>query len=127
MEYKNYYLCSEAVINAFPELKHSKPFKSGFKDDSDIYYIAILDFDTIEDWYNKLGEEEQDEVLCQELVSGTMCVDDITLAGMRKNGIFWEIADKIFLTATRNQTMTLYNLSCKYFCTPIELINKILK
>lgn len=56
-----------------------------------------------------------------------MNVSKITLSGMRKNGIFAEIRWKLDLTDIRNQAMTIHNLSEKFNCTPIELINKIIK
>ena len=122
-----YFLCSEKVIKSFPDCEHSKPFKSGFRNDDDNHYIALLDFNKTEKYYNELSEDEQDEFWCRECVQGTMDVSKITLTAMRKNGIFAEIEMKIGLTTTRNQAMTIRNLSEKFNCSPIELINKIVK
>lgn len=122
-----FFICGEKVIQAFPECEHSKPFKSGFENDDDNNYVAILDFDKVEQHYNKLPEDEQEDFWCRECVPGQMDVSKFTLSGMRKNGIFAEIRWKLDLTATRNQAMTIFNISEKFNCTPIQLINKIVR
>jgi len=122
-----FFICGEKVIQAFSGCKHSKPFKSGFENDDDDNYVAILDFDKVEQYYNQLPEDEQDDFWCRECVPGQMDVSKFTLSGMRKNGIFAEIRWKLDLTATRNQAMTIFNLSEKFNCTPIQLINKIVR
>ncbi len=124
----NFFICSESVIKHFKEVIHSKPFKSGFVDENDNNYVAKLDFDSIEKYYQEHEEElESENFWCRECTPGTMDVSKITLAGMRRNGIFYEIMEKLNITSTRNQAMTICELSNKYNCTPIELINKIIK
>jgi hypothetical protein len=122
-----FFICGEKVIQAFPECEHSKPFKSGFENDDDNNYVALLDFEKVEQHYNQLPEDEQDDFWCRECVPGQMDVSKFTLSGMRKNGIFAEIRWKLDLTATRNQAMTIFNLAEKFNCTPLQLINKIVR
>ena len=124
---KNYFLCSGAVISHF-KCEHSKPFKSGHLNDNDDYYMALLDFESVEAYYeaNELLMDENN-FWCRECVPGTMSVSGITLAGMKRNGVFYEIEEKLNLSSERNIAMILYNLSEKYNCTPIELVTKILR
>lgn len=127
MNIKTFFICSEKVIQAFPEYEHSKPFKSGFGNDNNDNYVALLDFEKVKQHYNQLLEYEQDEFWCRECVPGQMDVSKFTLSGMRKNGIFKEIEKKLDLTTIKNQAMTIFNLAQKFNYTPIQLINKIIK
>jgi hypothetical protein len=123
MKNENYFLCSQAVIDHFPNVEHSKPFKSGWMNDNDNYYVAILDFDKVQKHYNELSDEI--DFWCRECVPGTMDVSKIRLSGAKNHGLFKEIEIKIGLTTERNRAMTIYELSEKFNCTPIEFINKI--
>ena len=120
-----YFICSKKVIDFIKPSDVSKPFKSGYCKDDDENYIAVLDFETCESYYNQLSYDEQDNFWLQELVYGTMDVSKITLKGLKENGVWLEIERIIGLTTTKNRAMTLNNLSEKFNCTPIELINKI--
>ena len=120
-----YFICSKKVIDFAKPSDVSKPFKSGYCNNDEEIYIAVLDFETCELHYNQLSDDEQDDFWLQELVSGTMDVSKITLKGLRENGVWFEIERIIGLTTTKNRAMTLNNLSEKFNCTPIELISKI--
>ena len=125
-----YFLCSKKVIDAFPEAKHSKPFKSGYNFENDFeYYVALFDFNEVEKYYKDNIEPINNDVYidfwCRECVAGQMDVSKITLKGARQKGLFVEIEEKIGLTKENNLAMTIYNLSKKYNCNPIEFINKI--
>ena len=120
-----YFICSKSVIDFAKPTEVSKPFLSGYADETDEHFIASLDFEEVEKHYNQLSEEEQDYFWCQELVGGTMDVSGITLKGLKKNGVFLEIERTIGLTTTKNRAMTIDNLAQKFNCTPIELINKV--
>ncbi len=122
-----YFICSKKVIDFAKPTEVSKPFKSGYYMDNDENYIAVLDFETCESYYNLLSDDEQDNFWLQELYSGTMDVSKITLKGLKENGIWLEIERIIGLTTTKNRAMTLNNLSEKFNYTPIELINKIVR
>lgn len=125
-----FFLCSEPVIDFYKPTFVSKPFKSGYKSEKkEKYYIALINsFEDIEAWYNNLEKSEENwiNVWCQELVPGLMDVSKFTLAGLKRNGVFVEIENKLGLTTEKNIAMTLYNLSEKFNCTPIELIDKII-
>ena len=129
----DYFMCSSKVIEQFPEFEHSKPFKSGYNhDNEDIYYIAKIDFNKVSEYYIKninpfQSFDYNSHFWCEECVEGTMDVSKITISGLKKNGVFHEIENKIGLTKTSNIAMTIANLSKKYNITPIELINKIVK
>ena len=122
----SYFLCSKKVIEFAKPSIISKPFKSGYSFDLDEdYYIAVIDFEIVENHYNNLSPEKQEDFWLRELVPGTMDVSTITLKGLKKNGLFQEIEHKVGLTTYKNRAITIYNLCEKYNCTPIEFINKI--
>lgn len=128
MEEKAYFLCSYLVIEQFPEVEKSTPFKSGYDFEKDkVYYVAVLDFDAVDKHYKENIEPFDNliEFWCRECVPGSMDVSNITLSAMKKNGIFVEFENKLNLTTERNRAMIIYNLAQKYNCTPIEFINKI--
>lgn len=121
-----YFLCSESLIRIFPTFEHSKPFKSGFIGDDEDNYVALICFADVEKYYAENENVlEFENFWCRECVAGTMDVSKITLAGMRRNGIFSEINEKLNITTNKNIAMVIFELSRKYCCTPIELINKI--
>lgn len=120
-----YYLCSEEVIKKFKPFEVSKPFKSGYEWDKDLYYVAWLHFPEVEKHYNEvLGEDTEVDFWCRECHAGTMDVSKISMKQAKKNGLFREIGEKLNITAERNRAMTIYNLSQKYNVTPVQLINK---
>lgn len=118
---KSYFLCSEELIKQFPEFECSKPFKSGYEYDTDNYYIALIDFQKVSDYYQK---HINDDLWCRECVPVTMDVSKISLND--KNGLFIEIERKLGLTKENNRAMAIYNLSKLYKCNPIELVNNFL-
>lgn len=122
-----YFLCSKPVVDFAKPTEVSRPFKSGYKHDEEEHFVAVIDFVEIEKHYHQLPENEQYGFWCKEIVPGTMDVSKITLKGMRENGVFLEISIKIELSTLHNIAMVLYNLSEKFNCTPIELINKVTK
>lgn len=123
---KTYFLCSKKVVDFAKPIDVSKPFKSGYNyDKDDEYFIAVLDFELCKKHYHKLSGDKKEDFWLHELVSGVMNVSKITLTGMKDNGVFLEIEKKIGLTTIKNRAMTIFNLSEKFKCTPIELINKI--
>jgi len=124
----NYFLCSKKVVDFAKPENISKPFKSGWKfDKNSEYFIAILNFQEIENHYNQLSKKEQDDFWCQEIVAGTMDVSKIKLKNLKENGIFFEIENVIGLTTIKNQAMIICNLAEKFNCNPIELVNRIVK
>ncbi len=121
-----YFLCSKSVVDFAKPTEVSKPFKSGYQHDLNCdHFIAILNFDKIEEYYNSLNYDDQYNFWCQEIVSGNIDISPITIKGMKENGIFFEIERKIGLSTIKNIAMTINNISEKFNCTPIELINKI--
>lgn len=119
---KSYFLCTSDVVNQYPNEKKSKPFKSGWNFDvkSD-YYVALLDFDEVfEAKIGKLLLEHK----CYECTPGQMNISNITIANIKRDGLFYEIENKLHITTLWNQAMVISNLATKYMCDPIEFINK---
>ena len=124
MNDKSYYLCSSEVVRRFPKELKSKPFKSGFRGDRCKYYVALLDFEEVKKSYEK---RPNNHFWARECVGGLMEVHNFILKRIKENGLFMEILDILSLGSKENQAMVIYNLACKYNCTPIEFINKIAK
>lgn len=123
---ENYFLCSKAVVDFAKPTEVSKPFKSGYQHDKEEnYFVAVLDFDKMEEHYDKLTEDEQDKFWLKELTPGLMDVSTLSIKLMKENGLFFEIERKIGLTSTRNQAMTIHNLSEQFGCSPVEFINRV--
>jgi hypothetical protein len=120
-----YFFCSEPVIAHFKPFEVSKPFKSGYSWDKDNYYVAWLNFEECEKFYKEVLKEKTDFSL-HECVPGSMDVSTISMRSAKKYGLLSEIEEKIGLTVEMNIAMTIHNLSQKYNCTPVELINKYL-
>lgn len=121
-----YYLCSKSLVDIIKPMNYSNPFKSGYLNDYEEYYVALLNYDTCCYIYNNLPEKEKDKFYISQLVPGTMDITGLTLKGMRKNGIFFEIELVTGLTTFSNVAMVLHNLSEDFNITPIALINKII-
>lgn len=132
MSEKTYFLCSQAVIDRFPEAERSKPFKSGYRDDDDKYYVALLDFEEADKHYREVVEPNNDDedrnyidYWLRGCAPGLMDISKIRLVRALKNGLFVEMEMKTGLTKETNRALMIYELAKKFNCTPIELINKI--
>jgi hypothetical protein len=72
-----YYLCSKSVVELFKPFEVSKPFKSGYADDNDDYYVAWLNFEEVDRYY-KANEEKilnsDDEFHCHQCIPGQIDV-----------------------------------------------------
>jgi len=123
---ENYFLCSKELVDVIKPECVSKPFKSGYHWDDAVYFVALLDFDKVEEVY-LVSKATYDDFWCRECVGGTMDVSKITIKGSRENGLFVEIENRINLTTEKNIAMTIKELSDRFNCTPIEFINKINK
>lgn len=126
-----YYLCSASVVDKFKPFEVSKPFKSGFEfEENELYYVAWLNFAEVEKYYNEVVEPDENlsesDFWCRECIAGTMDSDKVSIRNAKKIGLLLEIAQTLDITAQRNQAMTIHNLSKRYGCTPVELINKYL-
>lgn len=129
----NYFFCSQAIVDQFKPQEVSKPFKSGFQMDGDTpHYIAWLDFDEVNKYYDEVIEPNNDDpekedidFWCHEIVPGQMDVENIDLEQAQLMGLLWEIQFRTGLTKTNNQAMTICNLAEREGLNPIELINKI--
>lgn len=131
---KNYYLCSQAVIDFANPTEVSKPFKSGYEWDDDVYYVALIDFENVEKHYNEViqpfnekSAEPDIDFWCRECVSGTMEDALISLKKANEKGFFVEIENKLNLTNERNRAMIICNMAQNRGISPVELINKMLE
>lgn len=124
-----YYLCTNSIVDKFKPFEVSKPFKDYVGDDETEYFIAWLNFEEVEKYYKENEAKIDDsgiEFWCRECIPGTMDVSNISMRQAKKIGLFLEIEEKLSLTVERNRAMTIYNLSQKYNCTPVQLIDKYL-
>ena len=123
-----YYLCSKSVVDLFKPFEVSKPFKSGYADDNDDYFVAWLNFDEVDRYY-KANEEKilnsDDNFFARECVTGQMDVSEMKIKGIKKEGLFREISKKIDFSSYANIAMIIRNLADRENCTPVEFINKI--
>lgn len=133
---KEYYLCSGAVIEHFPELEKSKIFKSGYEwdNDSEYYVIATTDYKRIEKYFNEVIEpfNEKSNVPDIDFWLRPCCESLIDIDGLTKNickeaGVIIAIERKIGLTAERNVAFAIYALAKKYNYSPIQFINRVVK
>jgi len=120
----SYFLCSEQVFNLFQEFEYSIGFEGGYKHDEEIYRIGLVNFVKINEFYILNDGDSFTNFWCRECVSGSMDVSKISLSGIKKNGIFLEMENKIGLTTETNRAMAIKNLSEKFGLNPIEFIDK---
>ena len=123
-----YYLCSKSVVDIFKPFEVSKPFKSGYADDNDDYFVAWLNFEEVDRYYQANEDDilnSEDNFLARECVPGQMDVSKLKLNRMKKNGLRVEIENVLSITSLKNIAMVIHNLSEREKCTPVEFINKI--
>jgi hypothetical protein len=124
-----YYLCSKSVVDLFKPFEVSKPFKSGYTDDNDDYFVAWLNFEEVDRYYQANEEKilnSDEEFYCRECVPGTMDVSNMEIKDIKKNGLFFEIFQISDVSKyDRNLPIIIHNLSEREKCTPVEFINKI--
>ena len=127
----NYYLCSQEVITHLQPSEVSKPFKSGYAHDDDSYYVALLDEDETEKYYNEVIEpyNEKSRVHCdfwtRPCEPGTMDSSSITLEDCKEFGLFKAIEIALSLSTEKNRALVIGNLAHDFNCTPIEFIDLI--
>lgn len=123
-----YYLCSKSVVDIFKPFEVSKPFKSGYADDNDDYFVAWLNFEEVDRYYQANEDDilnSEDNFFARECVPGQMDVSKLKLNRMKKNGLRVEIENVLSITSLKNIAMVIHNLSEREKCTPVEFINKI--
>jgi hypothetical protein len=123
-----YYLCGKEVIKQFKPFHVSKSFKSGFENDEDLYFVAWLNFEEVEKYYEQLEPNQfcNSDYCARECVPGTMDVLRISMRKAKVSGLLLEISEKLDLTTQKNQAMAICNLAQKYNCSPVQLIDKYL-
>jgi hypothetical protein len=121
METKNemYLMCSEHVVKHFKPEKCSKPRMFG----DEKYYVAFLDFDEIEEWYENLEELDSYFVFAQEITSGTMDVSNISKNKVKNNNIFDLIYRELNLSTHKNLALSIGSIADNLGMNPIELFN----
>lgn len=124
-----YYLCSKLVVELFKPFEVSKPFKSGYPDDNDEYFVAWLNFEEVDRYYQANEEKilnSKDDFFARECVPAQIDVLDMKIKDIKKNGLFYEIWQEFNLSQLKNKAMIIRNLADRENCTPVEFINKIL-
>lgn len=123
-----YYLCSKSVVDLFKPFEVSKPFKSGYADDNDDYFVAWLNFEEVNRYYQANEEKilnSDDNFFARECVPGQMDIQKLKLNRLKKTGLLCEIDFQLSITSFKNVAMVIQNLSERERCTPVEFINKI--
>lgn len=130
---KQYFLCSQTVVEHFQPKEVSKPFRSGYGFDKSQYYVAVLDFTEVGKYYREVIEPynentkgEEIDFWLYECTEGSMDVTKITLNGAKKKGLFVEMEEKTNLCKETNRAMMI-NGSTRYhgYETPIHFINRV--
>ena len=130
-----YFLCSSAVIEHFPNLEKSKPFKSGYSFDyEDLYFvIATTDFESIDKYYKEVIEpfNEKSNVADIDFWLRECCqslMNDAPKGCIKKcetYGIFIAIENVWNLTNEKNRGFAIFKMSEYYGINPIEFVNRI--
>jgi hypothetical protein len=129
-----YYLCSKAVIEHFPNLERSKPFKSGYEHDKeDEYYIVLTEnfgaiskyYDEVIQPFNQKSTIDDIDFWLRECCASQLDASSITKKECRELGVFVAIERELNLTNERNRAYAIFSISQAYGLTPIEFINKI--
>lgn len=127
-----YYLCSKAVTEHFPDLEKSKPFTSGYNGDKEEHYIvSTVNFELIKKYYDEVIEpyNEKSNVSIDFWIrcccSSLLDASSITKKECRELGIFVAIENKLNLTNETNRAYAIFSMAETYGNTPIEFINNI--
>lgn len=126
-----YYLCSQEVIDHLTPEIVSLPFKSGYKHDHDLYYIASFESKDANDYYNEVIEpfNEKSRKYCdfwfRSCEPGFMDVSTIYLEDCYEYGIFKTIEIETGFTNETNRALVIANLANENSCDPIKLIELI--
>lgn len=130
-----YFLCCSAVIEHFPYLEKSKPFKSGYSYDyEDLYFvIATNDFESIEKYYDEVIKpfNQKSNVADIDFWLRECCDSQLDAAPKgcitkcKAFGIFKAIENVWNLTNEKNRAFAIYKMSEYYGITPIEFVNRI--
>lgn len=136
---KNYYLCSEEVVKAFPDLVKSKSFISGYEHDKGKnYYIVITpDFQPIQDYFDN---KNPDGFWICEIIDSQLEIDEIdffdsneceanecsiSIEDCKEMGIFAAIEQFIGVTKEQNIAYAIYKICEREELNPIEFANKL--
>ncbi|RYC70696.1 hypothetical protein EQG79_00660 [Spirosoma sordidisoli] len=108
----------------------SKPFRSGYHDDTDLYYVAELDHKIASKYYNKVIEPYNNKTrhnhidfwycICEP---GSMDTSEFDCAEIAKVGLFYLIEDELNLTKETNRALVIGNLASDEGVDPITFIN----
>lgn len=131
-----FFLCSEAVIEHFPNFEKSKPFKSGYDLDDDNYYIistehykALLKYydEVIEPFNEKSTVEDIDFWFrpCEQSFLSDCPKGAITRC--RTVGVFRAIESFWNLTNESNRAFAIFKMAEYYGMNPIEFINRVVR
>lgn len=130
-----YFLCSAAVIEHFPRLKKSKPFKSGYEyDKDDVYFIvATENFDAIAKYYDEVIEPFNEKSTIKDIDFWLReCTNSKVeeapkgcITKCKEYGVFGAIENIWNLTNEENRAFCIFRMSEYYGLNPIEFINKI--
>lgn len=119
---KRYFLCSELVSDLFPDHNKSKPFKSGYENDSENYFvIEINDYD----FFIKSIPKE-DNYWCRECCDSFVSKAPKFIAiDCRTIGVFKSVEKHWGLTKETNIAYCIFKMASRYKCNPVEFIDRV--
>lgn len=132
-----YFLCSKSVIEHFPNLVKSKPFKSGFdfEKEDEFYIIETNEFDVIEKYYMNVIKpfNEKSNISDIDFWLRECCDSQLELpkkgsiTKCRRLGFFAAISQIWNLTNAKNQAYAIFKMSDYYGLNPIEFVNRVVR
>jgi hypothetical protein len=129
-----FFLCSKEVINHFPNLEKSKPFKSGYDWDSEEYYVLFTnDYEKIATYYKEVIQpyNEKSNVDDIDFWIRQICNSQLNEAPKgciikcKTYGIFKAIENIWNLSNEKNRGFAIHKMSEYYGINPIEFINRV--
>ena len=124
----NYFLCSAEVVKQMAPRELSKPFKTGFRWDNTTLYVAKFDGMKAQLYLERNVRSGGVWFFFRQCKTNQLTNIDpdlITLDGIKQIGLFAEIDKQDGVLTLSNLANVIYDLSYKFGCSPVDLINKI--
>ncbi len=132
-----YYLCSSAVIEHFPDIIKSKPIKNGYINrncEEICYVIAIKNFHEISKYYTKVIKPFNDLSnvpinfwlrICEDSNIQDFSLNSVKSIADFNKKLFLEIENIYNVTSEKNIAYAIYKIAKAYGMNPIQFVNKV--